>query len=426
MPSKTLEVVVKLTERCNINCTYCYVFNKGDETFKEHPPLMPLNVVDAMGSFLNDAAEKTGATEVIVIFHGGEPLIMKKRKFDQVCTNLRALITAPEKLRFCIQTNGMLVDEEWIELFDKHQIAVGVSIDGPKEENDRYRIDHQGRGTYDRVAKGIHLLREARDEGLIPGMGVLSVANPRLDGGLVYRHFVDELKLDNFDFLLPIDPHDGFNYLDNEGYSRFLCQVFDEWVRDNNPIVSVRIIAKAISALKSGKRLVEDVQNAYAGGHAVFTVASNGDLGPDDTLRTAYPGLFGNFNVLSAKYEDYVSSPLQKRLVQAEMTLPTDCADCSWKNVCRGGAANGRLINRFSHKAGFNNTSVVCDALQKFYGHVAAYLLKSGLSYKALEAGLIQSDATFGSYAAPCPFASNSDASRKSRIGERIPIAVSA
>jgi hypothetical protein len=69
---------------------------------------------------------------------------------------------------------------------------------------------------------------------------------------------------------------------------------------------------------------------------------------------------------------------------------------------------------------------VVCDALQKFYGHVAAYLLKSGLSYKALEAGLIQSDATFGSYAAPCPFASNSDASRKSRIGERIPIAVSA
>jgi uncharacterized protein len=242
MPSKTLEVVVKLTERCNINCTYCYVFNKGDETFKEHPPLMPLNVVDAMGSFLNDAAEKTGATEVIVIFHGGEPLILKKRKFDQVCTNLRALITAPEKLRFCIQTNGMLVDEEWIELFDKHQIAVGVSIDGPKEENDRYRIDHQGRGTYDRVAKGIHLLREARDEGLIPGMGVLSVANPRLDGGLVYRHFVDELKLDNFDFLLPIDPHDGFNYLDNEGYSRFLCQVFDEWVRDNNPIVSVRII----------------------------------------------------------------------------------------------------------------------------------------------------------------------------------------
>ncbi|MBL8510776.1 MAG: radical SAM protein [Betaproteobacteria bacterium] len=404
MKRKTVEVVVKVTERCNINCSYCYVFNKGDEGYKDHPVYMSQETIAALGDFLNDAAKSMGATEVIVVFHGGEPLMMKKRRFDQMCKTLQSKIIDVATLRFSLQTNAMLIDQEWIDIFDRYQISIGVSLDGPREVNDAQRIDHQGQGTYDRVVQGLQQLRQARDEGLITGFGVLSVANPALDGRKVYRHFVDDLKLDGFDFLLPIDPHDGFDTSTVPGYGRFLCEVFDEWSKDDDPTITVRILNKAMNGLSETKQNMVGMQDAFAGDHAIFTVASNGDLGPDDTLRTVGAAMFGTYNVRTSTFMEFMQSPMQAAIVRAETTLPDDCQGCAWQNICRGGASNGRLINRFKQGAGFNNASLMCDALQRLYSHVAAYLLKAGFPYEKLRAGLTESDLQWNAYEQPCDF----------------------
>jgi uncharacterized protein len=211
MPDKTIEVVVKVTERCNIDCTYCYVFNRGDGSYKEHPPYMTSEVVEQLGSFLRVGAVETGATRVQLDFHGGEPLLMKRDRFAAMCESLQSSLAGVAETTFSIQTNAMLVDREWIELFRRFQIHVGVSLDGHREYNDRYRLDHKGSGTYEETVKGLTLLREARDKGLLPGVGILATVDPANDGRVVYRHFVDDLDISGFDFLLPIESHETFN-----------------------------------------------------------------------------------------------------------------------------------------------------------------------------------------------------------------------
>jgi uncharacterized protein len=401
---RTLEVVAKITERCNINCSYCYIFNKGDDSFKGHPPYMAQDVIEALADFLEGAAITTKASKIVFIIHGGEPLMMKKQRFDKMCTTLRDKISSFRSLKLVVQTNAMLIDSEWIDIFDKHQIAVGVSLDGPREENDLQRVDHSGKGTYDRVVSGLTRLKNARDEGLIPGLGILSVVNPRLSGKAAYRHIVDELRIDAFDFLLPIDPHDGFDLGTVPGYGQFLCDVFDEWVKDDDPGISIRIINQAVSFLRDGHQIMQQIQHGFQDQHAAFTVSSNGDLGPDDTLRTINRNLFGIHNVQSSTYDQFIGNISQQAISLSETTLPKDCLSCAWKNMCRGGAANGRLINRFSLENGFNNSSVVCEALKQFYSHVAAYLLRVGLDFDKLTNSLLQTEINWNEYTIPCPF----------------------
>lgn len=402
---KAIEAVVKVTERCNINCSYCYVFNKGDESYATHPPYMPQNVVEGLARFLAEGAQATRAEVVIVDFHGGEPLMMKRRRFDTMCETLRAAISSHVQLQFVIQTNAMLVDDEWIGIFDKHQIQVGVSIDGPPAVNDRHRVDHEGRGSSERVLIGLSKLQQARDEGLIPGLGILAVADADLDGAEIYQYIVHELEMSALDLLLPIDSHDDFDARKIDGFTRFLCDAFDEWIKDNDPEIRLRIFSQAFRFLLDGQKTAVEARAAREMQHKILTVASNGDLGADDSLRTIGLNLFNGHNVLTSSYTDFIGSREQRAIIEAENTLPSACQDCAWKNVCRGGAANGRLINRFSKARGFDNPSIMCAPLQQMYSRIAAHFLRQGYGFDRLKGSLLHDAAGFGRYQGACPFA---------------------
>lgn len=405
--SRIIEAVIKVTERCNINCKYCYVFNKGDESYKQHDIYMKPETIEALANYLCAGVTDIGATEVRVDFHGGEPLMIGKRRFDSMCSCLAEKISPIARLQFSLQTNGMLVDQEWVDIFRRYNMTVGVSLDGPQEINDIERIDHKGRGTYERAATGLKILREARKEGLISAFGVLTVVNPAFDAKRVYRHFVHELGVDSLDFLLPIDSHSSFDASTSEAYGKFLCDAFDEWVADDDPYVYVRIFAGTMGFLKEGQSAAVMMRQARAGDHPIITIASNGDVGPDDSLRTLNLGLFSGNNIRDVPLKEYLNSTPYQNLMDAEGSIPDGCRDCCWKNVCRGGAANGRLINRYSRHSGFNNTSIVCDGLQTYYSHVAAYILKKGLEFEQLQKSLIHNVADMKEYVERCPFSDN-------------------
>lgn len=403
---RVIEAVIKVTEVCNINCTYCYVFNRGDESFKRHDKYMKADTVERLARFLARSAEEINADEIRIDFHGGEPLMLKKRQFDAYCDVFRRETPAHVQVLFALQTNGMLVDEEWIALFCKHKVSVGVSLDGPADVNDVERIDHFGRGTYERARHGLDLLNEAYRLGLLHSFGVLTVASATHSGADAYRHFVHDLKVDNVDFLLPIDSHDGFDPAASRGYGKFLCDAFDAWVADDDPYVHIRLFTNTLSFLQHGDQLVASARKARESLHHLVTISSNGDLGPDDSLRTLPLGLFEGRTIENETLASFERTDAITRISHAENTLPTDCMDCSWKNVCRGGAAHGRLINRFSAERGFNNRSVICDGLQDFYAHVAAHLLSHGVSFDQLTKSLIHAEEPFGSYdGAGCQFA---------------------
>jgi uncharacterized protein len=403
--SKVIEVVLKVTERCNINCTYCYVFNKGDESYKQHDRVIKTETVEKLAEYLRSGVSQLDTTEIYIDFHGGEPLMMGKRRFDGVCALLVEQLASICHLRFSIQTNGMLIDDDWIDIFQRYNVNVGVSLDGPAEINDIERLDHQGRGTYERAVRGLRALKVARDEGRIASMGILVVANPSFNGGRIYRHLVHELGIANIDFLLPIESHDSFDPSQARQYGRFLNEAFDEWVSDDDPLIYVRIFASAITFLRDGQDSAVMMRRARDGQHQIITVASNGDVGPDDSLRTLRLGLFSENNIRTTPLRDYLSSPTFRGLMEAESMVPDGCRDCCWKNLCRGGAMNGRLINRFSGEGGFNNPSIICEGLQSFYAHVAAYLLRRGLGYERLKTSLLHEGSGMTEYEGACAFA---------------------
>jgi uncharacterized protein len=84
-----IDVVLKVTERCNLNCTYCYYFNGNDQSFKSKPPLMTLEVLEKTLDFLAKGAEDLGIEKMDIIFHGGEPMLMRKNRFSEFCTVIR-------------------------------------------------------------------------------------------------------------------------------------------------------------------------------------------------------------------------------------------------------------------------------------------------------------------------------------------------
>ncbi len=401
---KIIEAVVKITERCNINCTYCYVFNKGDESYKTHDPYMHADMIEALADYLVAGAVDTGATHIKIDFHGGEPLMMKKHRFDAMCALFESKIAPKYDLNFSLQTNGMLVDDDWIQLFRRYNIGVGVSLDGPEAANDAERVDHFGRGTYQRAKKGLDLLIAARREGLIPGLGILTVANPALEAQTLYKHFVHDMEIDSIDFLLPIDSHESFDAANEGAYGDFLCELYDTWRLDNDSTVHVRIMETVRGFLFGGLDVSSQYWEARNGGNTIITVASNGDIGPDDSLRTLNLGIFSKFNIKTSSLVEFLASSEIQEITRAENSLPDGCWDCSWQAMCRGGAANGRMINRFSSADGFNTRSILCESLQKFYAHAAADALRLGLGFEKLQANLIQEPSVLQRYEQSCKF----------------------
>ena len=402
---RTIEAVIKVTERCNIDCTYCYVFNMGDESYKKHPPLMKSQTVEDLADFLLDGAREFGATTITLDFHGGEPLMWKKKNFRRACRTFRERLSKHVEVKFAVQTNAILIDQDWIDILHDFQFSVGVSLDGPKSFNDIARIDHKGRGTYDRTIRGLRVLKQAWDEGLIPGIGILCVADPEQDGGRVFNHFVGELGIDNLNFLLPIDSHDDFDEESVEGYGRFLIEAYDAWVNTNDPYITVRLFNETQKFFKEGATMAPVIRDELTDRYRIITVSSNGDVGPDDSLRTLDLGLFDEINVSTHDFSDFIADTKQSELTRLEYVLSDECQNCAWKHICRGGAANGRLVTRFSSACGFDNTSIICGALRKFYSHVSASMIRRGLiNFEQLEENVINPDVVFESYDSACEF----------------------
>lgn len=372
-----LEVVLKATERCNINCTYCYVFNKGNDSYLSKPKRMSARTASEIGMFVRRSAEASDIASVRFIFHGGEPLMLSKSEFRAVCDALIEGVGNAIKVGFTIQTNAMLVDEEWIDILSHYRFGVGVSLDGPREINDLTRVDHKGQGTYDRVLVGIRKLQAAAQVGKLSRPGVLCVINPRLDGAEMLRHFVLDLDFRFIDFLLPMDSWDTASPDAAVGTGRFLVSAFDAWVALGRKDVEIRFFERFYEFLGGVQRTAsrKALRNRT---HTIITATTNGDYGPDDGMLVTSDVEFFSHNVQSSVLSSYFDHPLIRELSDAALRPPSECSGCSWVGYCRGGSANGRLINRYKGGEGFRRKSVLCDGLRLAYAHIASHLLDIG------------------------------------------------
>lgn len=369
-----LEVVVKISERCNINCTYCYMFNQANDEFKGRPAFMSDGTVEHLCRFLCEAARTHKPESVHIIFHGGEPMMMRPDRFDRLCEALGSSVGTQAKLQFSMQSNATLVNEDWLSMLIKHDVGVGVSLDGPREIHDVDRTDHRGAGTYDAVVTGLVRLQQAATAGLLKTPGAIAVIRPTRCGATVFDHLVGDLGIRCLSFLLPIDSHDSFDHVSQEGYGRYMIGVYRAWARRGDAGVRVRFIDEAVGFLTSGREGVDSLRTAND--VALFVVASNGDLEPDDSLKPLAAAHCARPNIATCTLQEFLETKEMIDVRQATRTIPNGCIDCCWRNGCRG--SSGRLINRFSSDNGFDNPSVVCDSLKSLYMEIAHSLIGSG------------------------------------------------
>lgn len=368
--------VIKVSERCNLACTYCYFFFDNDKSYLKHPPFIKTDQITHILEFIKQAVADYHLKGVTITLHGGEPLLLKKAYFAEICQRFTQTLTPLCTLRLVVQTNAALIDEEWVAIFEKHQVDVGLSVDGTKAIHDRYRKDHHGQGSYQAMRRGLALLRHAKAGGRPIFYSCLAVIDPAASGREAYRHLVDELGFEAISFILPHITHDQVTPGHVDGVTDFLLDVFEEWTRDNNRRIRIRlfrhIFAFFVAQDHQESRYAEHLCNQKG----VITLTSNGDITPNDILKPLDPRYQDTgLNCAQHHFRDLVTHPVWQELDAAARTLPAKCVSCRWRRLCRG----GDLVQRHSHQSGFERETVYCNGLKRLFSAVEAYLVAGGI-----------------------------------------------
>ena len=400
-----IQLILKTAERCNLACPYCYYFYGGDESYKERPALISQETVESLAEFCRAGCVDMEIPVIEIVFHGGEPMLQKVRRFDQMCATLRGTIEPDAELILGMQSNGTLISDGWLDVLSKHEVRLSISIDGTPDQHDKNRFDHFGRGSHERIVEGLQRARKYSKRNDLLEVGVISVLNAEFDYKEVLDHLIGSLGFSHLSFLLPDCTRDsgipdGYTA---EDYGRVLCDIFDEWVK--RPGTSVREIDNILQRFQLAKysdlaeqrrevRIHGDVSHSR---NQIVIVQSNGDLSIDDALIpvTKWQNQKKDHNVRSTSLSEFLGLPIYDELEIAYTDTPDNCVDCCWQPLCNG----GDLENRYSSAADFNNSSVFCAGLKKFYERIVTFLYESGypeeLIYDRLTRPFAEQENTF-------------------------------
>ena len=174
----------KVASRCNLACPYCYVYELRDQSWQAQPSFMSAETHALALDQIRDHVVAHSIPIVTAIFHGGEPLLIGPRGLEAMAVRTRDRLRGVAEVRFGLQTNGTLFDERFLEVALRHQIRVGLSVDGPPRHHDRYRYQPNGLGSSERVEKTAALLRDNADA----FGGILCVVNLDIDPSEVWDY----------------------------------------------------------------------------------------------------------------------------------------------------------------------------------------------------------------------------------------------
>lgn len=370
----SFDIVVKVAERCNLACPHCYYFYKEyDGT--TNAPLITDDVVAELPRFLSRSLEALNLQRLNVSLHGGEPLLLKKHRFDELCRRLRDALEGRVDLRLAVQTNGVLIDDEWVEIFSRHRVMVGVSVDGPKPVHDRHRPDKRGRGSYDGAVRGLRILQDAVAERRMVQCGALCTVHTNQDGADLLKHLITGLGIDSPNLNFPRGGWDSEEAIrwneDVEAHRQIVRYWLDHCVYPRFHFV--RGIADVLFALHSDNGALHNDRRASCQ-HHIATISSEGAVFVDDNVL-GIDESFGatDLTIFDSSLRDLIEGPIWQKLNAAVDLVPTECEQCPWRRSCRSGA----LFNRFSKEDGFARKSVLCETHQMIHEEVAGYLVRN-------------------------------------------------
>jgi uncharacterized protein len=356
-------LIIKMSERCNLNCLYCYMYNHVDKTYLDRPTFMSDEIFEHVVSRIAEYLAEIPTPRLKLVFHGGEPMLMSAREFGRRLDVARRRLG--DQVMFVIQTNGTLVTPEWVRTLKHHDVSVGISIDGTPAVHNALRIFHDGRGSYARVAEGIGRLVEASIN-----LMALCVVAPGDDGRAAYRH-IRSTGLKAMDFLLPEESHDYHVQRQTTPVADYLIPAFDEWIADDDPTIRVRLFESIIRVINGGTATVETIGR---GPYRYLVVDTDGSIHGNDVMKVCESDLSNTgLNVREHAFGDVEHrAPRAWRLYADGLPIASACTSCPEVSVCGGGPAP----MRYSRLRGFDNPSVWCADLLKLITHIRGAVMR--------------------------------------------------
>jgi len=333
---KVLSVMIKpSSSNCNMRCSYCFYHDISNKRAQRTYGFMNVNILEIIVQKAFTEAEQ----EVTFAFQGGEPTLIGLDYFENLIRYEKKYNQRKIKVNYAIQTNGLLIDQEWAQFLAKNHFLVGISLDGPKSIHDIFRKDHKGKGTYQRVIEGIENLKKYRVD-----FNILSVVTSQLarHPHQVYRYF--QKKGFNYLQFIPClyplgESPDSYPYsLAPERYGSFLKKLFDLWHHDvvYHNIVSIRYFNNLLQMILGYPPEACDIT-----GHCScqFIIEANGGVYPCDfyVIDQWHLG-----NIKEQSFTQLFNSPLAQHFIQSSTYIDPACRECPWFPLCRGGCRRWR------------------------------------------------------------------------------------
>ena len=365
---------------CNIDCTYCFYLEK-EKLYPEKGKNWRMSD-ETLALYVRQYIEAQDVPEVNFAWQGGEPTLMGVDFFRKAVL-LQQQYANGKTITNAFQTNGTLLDDEWGAFLGEHKFLIGISIDGPQEMHDRYRIDKGGYPTFNKVMQGVEVLKKHNVE--FNTLTVLQAHNAQYpievyrflkDMGSYFMQFIPIVERiaeqPGPDLLTLVDPHfEDKTRVSNWSvsatqYGRFLCAIFDEWVRQDVGKYFVQIFDVALGAwLGQNPSLCIFAETC---GDALI-IEHNGDLYSCDHF--VYPE-YNLGNVHDQSIREMVASPQQRKFgTDKRDTLPQYCRDCDFRFACNGGCPKHRFIHTPDGEKGLN---YFCKGYKMFFKHADEYL----------------------------------------------------
>ncbi|MCS7187090.1 MAG: anaerobic sulfatase maturase [Armatimonadota bacterium] len=348
---------------CNLDCTYCFYLSKKELYGEGTSFHMPDDVLE---EFTRQYIEAHRVDEVTFGWQGGEPTLMGLEFFRRA-VELQAKYRRPGmSIKNSFQTNGVLLDDEWCRFFKEHGFLVGLSMDGPKELHDAYRVDKGGKPTFEKVYRSLKLLQRHGVE-----FNILCVVN-RINADYplrVYRFFKNE-GIRFIQFIPAVERATDGDVTEwtvrPEQWGEFLCAIFDEWVRSDVGKIFVQQFEVALEAWLGFEPSLcahaETCGNCLAMEH-------NGDLFSCDHF--VYPEFYLG-NIMETPLAQLVASPFQRKFgLDKRDKLPRYCRECPFLFACNGGCPKDRFAKTPEGEGGLN---YLCVGYKRFFSHIDPYM----------------------------------------------------
>lgn len=366
-------VLVKVASRCNINCTYCYIYNMGDEGWRDMPNLISKATIKDLARSLAQLI-KDQVSQFATVLHGGEPLMLGARRLQYLLTELRSVL--PLEYPISLQTNGILITDEILDLCALHRVSVSVSIDGPQAINDKFRVDKQGRGTYQKVVDGITLLKNHSDSEFLYA-GLLSVIDPSSDPEAVYN-CLKRLGTKSIDFLYRDGNHTSLPYgkdsLISTEYGEWLAKLLDIYIADREP-VKIRFLDDILRIALGGFGVKEGLGDNFYG---IAIIETDGSLSKNDTLKSNFDGadkFDEKWMIKTDRLSEAFNTSSFEEYYKLQRPTSSECNSCKYLTICGGGMP----LHRWSRENAYDNPSVYCSDQKLLISKAISILNKEGM-----------------------------------------------